>query len=76
LAKVSKENAMEIAAEYLKQQKNAANVEVFTVEENINGNWVVNGTCPIDLAGHQWAEKFEVAVDSKGKIKSASYSLL
>ncbi len=75
MPQVSKETATQIAAKHIKQQKNALNVEVFGVEEN-SGNWVVRGTCPIDLAGHQWAEKFEVAVDSKGKIKSANYSLL
>jgi hypothetical protein len=36
----------------------------------------VRGTCPIDLEGHPWAEKFEVIVDQKGKIKSTDFALL
>ena len=59
MPKVSKESATQIAAKHIKQQKNAVKVEVFAVEEN-SGNWIVQGTCPIDLQGHQWAEKFEV----------------
>lgn len=44
-------------------------------EESKEG-WVIRGTCPIDLAGHQWAEKFMVIIDWKGKVKSTEYGLL
>jgi hypothetical protein len=38
--------------------------------------WIVRGTCPIDLEGHPWAEKFEVIIDQKGKVISLDISLL
>jgi hypothetical protein len=37
---------------------------------------VVRGTCPIDLEGHPWAERFAVVVDLKGRIKTTDYALL
>jgi hypothetical protein len=50
-------------------------VEISTVEQK-GDCWVVRGTCPIDLEGHPWAEKFEIVVDQKGKIKSTDFVLL
>ena len=69
------ENAQQIAVEYLKRRKSLERVEVSTVDQN-NDIWVIRGTCPIDLEGHPWAEKFEVIVDTKGRVRSSYFSLL
>lgn len=44
--------------------------------EGNGGGWIIRGTCPLDLEGHQWAEKFEIGIDAKGKVKSADFALL
>lgn len=72
---ISKESAQQIAVEFMKQMKNTAKVDVAIIEQN-HADWVVRGTCPIDMEGHPWAEKFEVVVDTKGKIKRTHSSLL
>jgi hypothetical protein len=72
---VSKETASQIAVEYVKRQKASENIDVAEVEAH-SGGYFIRGTCQISLEGHQWAEKFEVFVDPKGKIKSAYFSLL
>jgi hypothetical protein len=72
---VTVENAQQIAVEFLKRRKSIERVEVSTVEQN-KDIWVIRGTCPIDLEGHPWAEKFEVIVDTKGKVKSSYFALL
>jgi hypothetical protein len=72
---VTVENAQQIAVEFLKRRKSLERVEVSTVEQNKN-IWVIRGTCPIDLEGHPWAEKFEVILDTKGKVKSSYFALL
>jgi hypothetical protein len=72
---VSKESAQQIAVEFLMRRKGTERVDVSTVEQN-REIWVIRGTCPIDLEGHPWAEKFEVVVDTKGKIKSTNFALL
>jgi len=72
---VSKELAQQIAVDFLKKKKDTDKIDVSTVEQE-NGVWKIKGTCPIDLEGHPWAEKFEVVVDNKGKIKSFDCSLL
>ncbi len=69
------ENAQQIAVEYLKRRKSLERVEVSTVDQD-NDIWVVRGTCPIDLEGHPWAEKFEVIVDTKGRIRYSYFALL
>lgn len=68
-------DAQEIALEFLKRIKNTERIDISSIEPK-NGCWVIRGTCPIDLEGHPWAEKFEVVVDMKGKIKSTDFSLL
>ncbi|MGB9853943.1 MAG: hypothetical protein ACPLRY_03940 [Candidatus Bathyarchaeales archaeon] len=68
-------DAQEIALEFLKKRKNTEKIDISSIEQK-NGCWVIRGTCPIDLEGHPWAEKFEVVVDAKGKIKSTDFSLL
>ena len=72
---ITKETATQIAIELLKKRKCSERVEVSTVEHN-NEIWIVRGTCPIDMEGHPWAEKFEVTLDTKGKVKSADFALL
>jgi len=72
---ISTESVQKIALEYLKKRKNTEKIDVSTVEQR-SGVWIVRGTCPIDLEGHPWAEKFELIIDEKGKIKSTDFSLL
>ncbi len=75
MPQVSREIATQTAIEHVKRQKGTDKIDIALVEGN-SGGWVVRGTCPIDLEGHQWAEKFEVSVDPKGKIRSAYFALL
>jgi len=72
---ISTDAAQQIAVNYLKKRKNTEKVDISTVEQK-NGVWVIRGVCPIDLEGHPWAEKFEVVVDEKGKIRSTDFALL
>lgn len=72
---ITVESAQQIALEFLKKRKNTDRVEVSGIEQS-KDIWVIRGTCPIDLEGHPWAEKFEVIVDTKGKIKSTNFALL
>jgi len=73
--KISTESAQQIAVDFLKKKKSTEKVDIASVEQK-NGEWTFRGTCPIDLEGHPWAEKFEVVVDQKGKVKSIDFSLL
>lgn len=75
MTQVSREVANQIAVEFLKRRKNAERIDVSTVEEK-GEVWVVRGTCPIDMEGHPWAERFEVVVDNKGKIVALDFALL
>jgi hypothetical protein len=72
---ISTDAAQQIAVNYLKKRKNTEKIDISTVEQK-NGVWVIRGVCPIDLEGHPWAEKFEVVIDEKGKIRSTDFSLL
>lgn len=72
---VTKESAQQIAVDFLKKRKNTERVDISVVDK-ANEVWVVRGTCPIDLEGHPWAERFEVVVDTKGKVKSINFALL
>jgi len=72
---VTKEAAEQIAVELLKKRKCSDKVEVSTVEQK-DEIWIVRGTCPIDMEGHPWAEKFEVTLDTRGRVKSADFALL
>lgn len=71
----SEETAKQVAVDFLKKRKNSEKIYVVSVEQE-NGVWVISGTCPIDVEGHPWTEKFEVTVDPKGRIKSTDFSLL
>jgi hypothetical protein len=75
MPQVSKEFASQIVVDFLKKQKNTDKIDVAMVEEQ-DGGWVVRGTCPIDMEGHQWAERFAVTVDVKGKITATDFALL
>ncbi|MEM3673758.1 MAG: hypothetical protein QW468_06030 [Candidatus Bathyarchaeia archaeon] len=72
---VPNEVAQQIVVDFLRKRKNTDKIDISTVEQR-NGMWVVKGTCPIDLEGHPWAERFEVVVDQKGKIRSTDFALL
>lgn len=72
---ITTEAAQKIAVDYLKRTKSTEKIDVSAIEQK-DGGWIVRGTCPIDLEGHPWAEKFEVMVDLNGKIKSTDFSLL
>ncbi|MEM3458839.1 MAG: hypothetical protein QXN36_08160 [Candidatus Bathyarchaeia archaeon] len=72
---VSTETAQQVVIEFIKKRKNTERIDISSVEQK-NGEWIIRGTCPIDLEGHPWAEKFEVIVDQKGKIKATDFSLL
>lgn len=72
---ITKETAAQIAVELLRRRKCTEKVEVSTVELS-SEIWVVRGTCPIDMEGHPWAEKFEVTLDNRGKVKSLDFALL
>ena len=75
MPRVTRESASKIAVEFLKKQKNTDKIDVAMVEENGEG-YVVRGTCPIDLEGHPWAERFAIVIDLKGRIKTTDYALL
>ena len=72
---ITVEVVQQIAMEFLKKRKNTNRAEISGVEKS-RDIWVIRGTCPIDLEGHPWAEKFEVVVDTKGKIRSTTFALL
>lgn len=72
---ITVESAQKIAQEFLRTRKNIEKPDVSTIEQN-NDTWVIRGTCSIDLEGHPWAEKFEIIVDTRGKVRSTSFALL
>jgi hypothetical protein len=72
---ISPESIRQIAFDYIRKKKDTDRIDISTVEQK-SGCWVIRGTCPIDLEGHPWAEKFEVIIDVKGKVRSEDFSLL
>lgn len=72
---VSKESAGQVVVEYIKKQKKADKVDVALIECKSDG-YVVRGITPTNLEGHNWAERFTVQLDNKGKVKSADYALI
>ncbi len=72
---ITVDSARQIAVEFLKKRKNIEHAEISTVEQN-KDIWVIRGTCPIDLEGHPWAEKFEVVVDTRGRVRTTTFALL
>jgi len=75
MTQMSKESASQIVIDFLKKQKNTDKIDVALIEEQSDG-WIIRGTCPIDLEGHHWAERFAVVVDLKGKIITTDFALL
>jgi hypothetical protein len=72
---ISQDTALHIALDFLKKRKNTEKIDVLSVEPE-REVWIITGACPINLEGHPWAEKYEVIVDNKGRIKSMHCSLL
>jgi hypothetical protein len=72
---ITKESAQQIAVDLLKKTKFTDRVIVAEVKQ-ANEIWVIRGTCPIDLEGHPWAERFEIVLDTRGRVKSTSFALL
>jgi hypothetical protein len=72
---ISEDAVKQVVVDSVKKRKNAEKIEVTIVERN-REDWIVRGICPIDMEGHPWAEKFEVVVDPKGKVKSVDFALL
>jgi hypothetical protein len=72
---VSEEDAQQIAVDFVREKKSAERINVSSVEQK-DGVWIISGTCPIDLEGHPWTERFEVIIDQKGKIRFTDFSLL
>ena len=72
---VSQQDAQKITKEYVKKKKNVDKVDIIATEEKGEG-YLVRGTCPIDVEGHPWMEKFEIAIDDKGKVKESEFKLM
>jgi len=72
---VGREAAHQIAVDCVKKRKNTERIDVAAVEQKAE-DWIIRGTCPIDMEGHPWAERFEVVIDTRGKIKSIYFALL
>lgn len=72
---VSREKAQQIAVDLIRKRKKMEDIGVSNVEQK-GSVWIIQGTCPINLEGHPWTEKFEVIVNSEGKVESAYFSLL
>ncbi len=70
-----KESAGQAVVNYLKKEKKADRVDLAMIQEE-NDGFVVRGITPIVLEGHNWAERFTVHVDNKGKVKSTDYALI
>ncbi len=75
MPQVSKESAGQVVVNYIKKQKKTDKVDVALIEVKSDG-YVVRGITPINVEGHNWAERFTVQVDNKGKVKSADYALI
>ncbi|MCK4669111.1 hypothetical protein KAT21_03205 [Candidatus Bathyarchaeota archaeon] len=71
----SKDDARQAVVDFLRKERNTEEIAVASVEQK-DGVWIIDGTCPINLEGHPWTERFEVIIDRKGKIKSMAFSLL
>ncbi|MCX8177243.1 MAG: hypothetical protein N3F10_02965 [Candidatus Bathyarchaeota archaeon] len=71
----NEEEAKQITTEFVKKRKNCDRVEISSVKQK-GEYWIISGTCPINLEGHLWAEKFHVVLDKKGKVKLADFWLL
>ncbi len=75
MGNVSEEDAQQIAVDFVKKKKKRERIAVSYVEHE-GSVWIIQGTCPIDLEGHPWTERFKVVVDNKGNVTSTNFSLL
>ncbi len=73
---VSKESAGQLVIKYIKKEKKTNRVNIAKVVEERNGGYIVRGITPVQLEGQNWAERFTVHVDNKGKVKSTDYALI
>lgn len=67
----SKEEAGQIARDFMGKQKKTSEVDVAVVETR-GDMFVVRGACSIFSGDQFWTEKFEVIVDQSGKIRSTT----
>jgi len=58
----SKEDAKQIAVQFVRKKKNPENIDVSSVEQE-SSIWIINGEYPIDLEGNPWTERFEVIIN-------------
>ena len=72
---VSQQAVQQIAVNCVKAKKDTDHIDVSMIEEK-DDVWIVTGTCPINMEGHPWTERFEVVVDRSGKVRSTYFSLL
>lgn len=72
---VTPQDAQSITKDFVKKKKNVEKVEIISAEQKEEG-WIVKGTCPIDVCGHPWMEKFEIVIDIKGKIRDSDFRLI
>ncbi|MGD8545550.1 MAG: hypothetical protein PVH12_05180 [Candidatus Bathyarchaeota archaeon] len=72
---VSKQDVKKIAVDFVRKKRKEERISVSYIEQK-KDVWIVQGTCPIDLEGHPWTEKFEVVVDQRGNVTSNDFSLL
>jgi hypothetical protein len=72
---VTTKDAQDITRDFVKKKRNTEKVEIISAEQK-EEIWVVKGTCPIDVSGHPWMEKFEIVIDLKGKIKGSDFTLI
>lgn len=72
---VNPQEVQNITRDYVRKRKNVEKVDIISAEQKEEA-WIVKGTCPIDVAGHPWMEKFEVIIDHKGKIKNSHFGLV
>jgi hypothetical protein len=72
---VTPQDAQNITKDYVKKRKNVEKVDIIAMEKKDEG-YLVKGTCPIDVGGHPWMERFEVVIDIKGKVKDSDFKLM
>lgn len=72
---VNQQDAQNITKNFVKKKKGVEKVEIIATEKNDEG-YRVKGTCPIDVGGHPWMERFEIVIDIKGKVKDSDFKLM
>jgi hypothetical protein len=72
---VNTRDAQNITKDYVRKRRNVEKIDIVSAEQK-EEVWVVKGTCPIDVCGHPWMEKFEIVIDAKGKIRDSDFKLM